>query len=64
MTASVPHPNRSPSAGSKAPIVARVFALTDVGHTREHNEDTFLVADLESGMPVDMDGAPRELHLA
>jgi len=45
----------------KAPVVARVFALTDVGHTREHNEDTFLVADLESGMPVLMSSAPRDL---
>ena len=24
----------------------RVFALTDVGHTRDHNEDSFLVAEL------------------
>ena len=64
MTASVPHPSWPLSAGSKGPIVARVFALTDVGHIREHNEDTFLVADLESGMPVDMDGPPRELTLA
>ena len=34
-------------------MVTRVFALTDVGRTREHNEDTFLVADLETGTPLD-----------
>ncbi len=39
----------------------RVFALTDVGHTREHNEDTFLVADLESGDPVLFDAESREM---
>jgi len=38
--------------------------LTDVGHTRDHNEDTYLVADLERGTPVDFDGAPRELAAA
>ena len=59
VTASAPHPNRSPSP--KTPVVARVFALTDVGHTREHNEDTFLVADLEAGQPVNFDSAPHEL---
>src|SRR5918998_2938637 len=26
-----------------------VFGKTDLGRTREHNEDTFLVADLSSG---------------
>ncbi|HET6231330.1 MAG TPA: protein phosphatase 2C domain-containing protein, partial [Longimicrobiaceae bacterium] len=59
MTVSAPHPNRSPSP--QTPVVARVFALTDVGHTREHNEDTFLVADLEVGEPVGFDSVPREL---
>jgi serine/threonine protein phosphatase PrpC len=59
VTFSAPHPNRSPSP--QPPVVARVFALTDVGHTREHNEDTYLVADLEAGEPVDFDSAPREL---
>ncbi len=34
-------------------MVARVFALTDVGQTREHNEDTYLVADLETGTSLD-----------
>ncbi len=34
------------------PIRATLYALTDRGRTRDHNEDTFLVADLASGEPV------------
>ena len=34
----------SPTGG--APVRVRVFAKTDVGRTREHNEDNFIVADL------------------
>jgi serine/threonine protein phosphatase PrpC len=30
----------------KSPIAISVFGKTDLGRTREHNEDTFLVADL------------------
>src|SRR5689334_19120089 len=36
---------RSPDGG----VLVHVFARTDVGRTREHNEDAFLVADLASG---------------
>ncbi len=32
-----------------APVRVSVFGKTDLGLTREHNEDTFLVADLSSG---------------
>lgn len=32
---------------------ARVSALTDVGRTREHNEDAFLVADLAAPEPIE-----------
>lgn len=60
MTVSALHSDHPSSSGDPR-VVVRVFALTDVGHTREHNEDTFLVADLESGEPVHFDVASREL---
>ena len=31
------------------PVEVSVFAKTDLGRTRDHNEDTFLVADLSTG---------------
>jgi protein phosphatase len=31
------------------PIRATLYAITDLGRTRDHNEDTFLVADLGTG---------------
>jgi len=36
----------SPNSGD---IVVHVFGRTDVGRTREHNEDAFIVADLTTG---------------
>jgi serine/threonine protein phosphatase PrpC len=36
----------NPQQGQHAPIVVHVFGRTDVGRTREHNEDAFVVADL------------------
>jgi serine/threonine protein phosphatase PrpC len=37
----------TPSSNSE--IIVHVFGKTDVGRTREHNEDAFVVADLTSG---------------
>lgn len=37
--------NSSPHSGE---IIVHVFGKTDVGRTREHNEDSFVVADLNS----------------
>ena len=37
--------NSSPNSGE---IIVHVFGRTDVGRTREHNEDSFVVADLNT----------------
>jgi protein phosphatase len=60
VTVSELHSDR-PSASGEPRVLVRVYALTDVGHTREHNEDTFLVADLESGEPIHFEGMTREM---
>jgi PPM family protein phosphatase len=43
----VPPPPRSPSSDE---IVVQVFGRTDVGRTRDHNEDAFIVADLSANV--------------
>src|SRR3954471_9204737 len=37
------------SSDADAPVIVQVFGRTDVGRTREHNEDAFVVADLTRG---------------
>jgi protein phosphatase len=36
-------------------ILVEVYALSDVGRTRDHNEDAFVVSDLSKGTPLDFD---------
>ena len=38
-----------PDSASNGPVIIHVFGRTDVGRTREHNEDAFVVADLSTG---------------
>src|SRR5438094_4841824 len=47
---------------SSKPIRVQVFARTDLGKTREHNEDCFLVADLTRG-ERSADRVPRQHEL-
>ncbi|HJU65054.1 MAG TPA: Stp1/IreP family PP2C-type Ser/Thr phosphatase [Gemmatimonadaceae bacterium] len=42
-------PSRRPD-GSPGEVLVHAFGRTDVGRTREHNEDSFLVADLSAGV--------------
>ncbi|HEY6808323.1 MAG TPA: Stp1/IreP family PP2C-type Ser/Thr phosphatase [Gemmatimonadales bacterium] len=47
---------------SSKPVKVRLFAKSDVGKTREHNEDCFLVADL-TRKDASLDSAVREHDL-
>lgn len=57
------------SEGPEGPIAVRFFGRTDVGLVREHNEDNFLIAELESGerdpeVPADAVVTPRGVIFA
>jgi serine/threonine protein phosphatase PrpC len=47
-----PPPPPTAAAGESRRVVVRLYGATDVGHTREHNEDCFLAADLAQGTPI------------
>jgi PPM family protein phosphatase len=49
MNVSTPIPPDRSRHSQRGTIVVNVFGKTDVGRTREHNEDSFVVADLSSG---------------
>jgi protein phosphatase len=48
----IPRSSRDDGGAPDAPIVIQVFGQSDVGRTRDHNEDSFLVANLSRGEPV------------
>lgn len=50
----------TPPKGTDAPIMVDVFAQSDVGRTRDHNEDAFVVADLSTGAPLQFDKVLRQ----
>jgi PPM family protein phosphatase len=49
------HPTPTDPITPPGAIVLHVFAHSDVGRTREHNEDAFVVADLARGEPLSFD---------
>ncbi|HEX6315789.1 MAG TPA: protein phosphatase 2C domain-containing protein, partial [Gemmatimonadaceae bacterium] len=48
----IPTGSREGRARPEAPVVIQVFAQTDVGRTRDHNEDSFIVVNLSEGEPL------------
>jgi PPM family protein phosphatase len=54
------HPTPTDPITPPGAIVFHVFAHSDVGRTREHNEDAFVVADLTRGEPLHFDHVRTE----
>lgn len=50
----------TPPKGTDAPVMVEAFAVSDVGRTRDHNEDAFVVADLSNGAPIQFDKVIRQ----
>jgi len=48
----IPTGSRDDELRPQVPVVIQVFAQTDVGQTREHNEDSFIVVNLSEGEPL------------
>jgi protein phosphatase len=48
----IPRTSREDQGGQDAPVMVQVFAQTNVGRTREHNEDSFIVVNLSEGQPL------------
>lgn len=51
----IPTGSRESQGRPQAPVVIEMFAQTDVGRTREHNEDSFIVVNLSEGEPLRFD---------
>lgn len=49
----IPRSARGDDASNEAPVIVQVFGQTDVGLTREHNEDALLVANLSTGQHLE-----------
>ncbi|HET7459532.1 MAG TPA: protein phosphatase 2C domain-containing protein [Gemmatimonadaceae bacterium] len=54
-----PHPD-PPAGGERGEIIVRVVGRSDVGRTREHNEDAFAIAGLDGTQPQNGDGSSRD----
>jgi protein phosphatase len=54
------HPTPTDPLAPPGAIVFHAFAHSDVGRTREHNEDAFVVADLARGEPLHFDHVRTE----
>lgn len=48
----IPTGSREDHSRPQASVVVQVFAQSDVGRTREHNEDSFIVVNLSEGEPL------------